>query len=112
VLDINGQELREGAAASLLCEIVAIEPEGIRVRVMNSDMELLVGTHHDEVLGGLVADSELTAQPREYRNCWEDEAGNVYVRDYEEEKKQNLFKCWKVVHKAEARGPQLIAPNG
>jgi hypothetical protein len=61
VRDINGNELREGAAASLLCEIVAIEPEGIRVRVMNSELELQIGTHQDEVLGGDVADSELTA---------------------------------------------------
>ncbi len=61
ILDINGGELREGAAVQLLCEIVAFEPEGIRIRVMNSDHELLVGTHDDEVLGGLIADSELTA---------------------------------------------------
>jgi len=112
VLDINGQELREGGAALLLCEIVAFESEGIHIRVMNSDHELLVATHNDEVLGGEVADSELTAQPREYRNCFEDLFGNVYVRDYEEEKKQNLFKCWKVVHKVDsaleavACGPQ------
>jgi hypothetical protein len=29
--------------------------------VMNSEMELGVGAKHDEVLGGMVADSELTA---------------------------------------------------
>lgn len=61
MLDINGQELREGAAAQLLCEILAIEDDGVRVRVMNSELEILVGTKHDEVLGGWVADSELTA---------------------------------------------------
>jgi hypothetical protein len=67
VLDINGQPLREGAAAMLLCEIVAIEDGGVLVRVMNSELEILVGTKHDEVLGGLVADSELTAfEPRQY----------------------------------------------
>ena len=61
MLDINGGELREGEAALLLCHVVSIDPEGIRVRIMNSDMELLVGTRHDEALGGEVADSELTA---------------------------------------------------
>ena len=61
MLDINGQELREGGLALLLCEIVAIEPAAVRIRIMNSDMELAVGAKHDEVLGGLVADSELTA---------------------------------------------------
>jgi hypothetical protein len=63
MLDINGQELREGGAALLLCEIVAFEPEGIHVRIMNSDMSILVGVRNDEALGGLVADSELTALP-------------------------------------------------
>ena len=61
MLDINGQELREGGMALLLCEVLAIELDGVRIRVMNSEMELGVGAKHDEVLGGLVADSELTA---------------------------------------------------
>jgi hypothetical protein len=61
MLDINGQELREGAAAQLLCEITHIGAEGIALRVMNSELAILVGVKHDEVLGGLVADSELTA---------------------------------------------------
>jgi hypothetical protein len=59
--DINGGELREGSAAMLLCEVLAIDAEGVRVRVMNSELEILVGVKHDEVLGGMVADSELTA---------------------------------------------------
>ena len=59
--DINGGEFRKGGMAQLLCEVIDIEPDGIRVRVMNSDHELLIGHHHDEVLGGDVADSELTA---------------------------------------------------
>jgi hypothetical protein len=63
MLDINGAELQEGGAALLLCQIVAFEPDGIRVCVMNSEQELLIGTRHDEVLGGDVADSELTAFP-------------------------------------------------
>lgn len=61
MLDINGQELREDGAALLLCEILEITNEGVRVRILNSDIELFVGAKHDEVLGGLVADSELTA---------------------------------------------------
>jgi hypothetical protein len=59
--DINGGELRAGGAAMLFCEVQAIDADGVRVRVMNSDLEILVGYKHDEVLGGLVADSELTA---------------------------------------------------
>jgi len=59
--DINGHELREGAAALLLCEVRSIEQHQVIIRIMNSDTELAVGTKHDEVLGGLVADSELTA---------------------------------------------------
>lgn len=60
-LDINGQEIREGGLALLLCEVVEIEPTVVRVRIMNSEIELGVGTKRDEVLGGQVADSELTA---------------------------------------------------
>jgi len=46
----------------LLCEVLAIDDaEGVRLRVMNSDLEILVRAKHDEVLGGFVADSELTA---------------------------------------------------
>lgn len=61
MLDINGQKLREGGAALLLCEVQSIESDHVLVRVMNSELEIAVGAHHDEVLGGLVADSELTA---------------------------------------------------
>jgi hypothetical protein len=61
MLDINGGELRQGGLAQLLCEVVEISDQGVRLRVMNSDMDLFVGAKHDEVLGGLVADSELTA---------------------------------------------------
>jgi hypothetical protein len=61
MLDINGQRLLPGKPASLLCEILAVEDDHVRVRVMNSELEIAVGTKHDEVLGGLVADSELTA---------------------------------------------------
>lgn len=62
--DVNGGELREGGLAMLLCEVVAIEDHGVRVRVMNSELEIQVGAKFDEVLGGsggAVADSELTA---------------------------------------------------
>jgi hypothetical protein len=61
VKDINGGELREGGMAMLLCEVLAVDDSSVRVRVMNSELEILVGAKHDEVLGGLVADSELTA---------------------------------------------------
>jgi hypothetical protein len=61
MLDINGQELRDGAAALLLCEILSIGVDQVLLRVMNSDLQIAVGAKHDEVLGGLVADSELTA---------------------------------------------------
>lgn len=59
--DINGQELREGGYAMLLCEVVKIEGGAVVLRVMNSQTQLAVGSKFDEVLGGLVADSELTA---------------------------------------------------
>jgi len=58
--DINGGEIRQGGMAMLLCEVLAIDDAGVRVRVMNSDLEILVGTKHDEVLGGAIVDSELT----------------------------------------------------
>lgn len=61
MLDINGQELREGALAMLLCQVLDIGEDSVRVRVLNSELEIDVGAKHDEVLGGLVADSELTA---------------------------------------------------
>ena len=61
MLDINGQELRQGGLASLLCQVLEVEADHVRIRVMNSDMEMAVGAKHDEVLGGMVADSELTA---------------------------------------------------
>ena len=61
MLDINGSPLLPGSPASLLCEILAVEDDHVRVRVMNSELEIAVGVKHDEVLGGLVADSELTA---------------------------------------------------
>jgi hypothetical protein len=59
--DINGGEFREGGLAMLLCQVVEIGDGHIRVRIMNSHEELAVGASYDEVLGGLVADSELTA---------------------------------------------------
>lgn len=59
--DINGGELRAGGMAMLLCEVLAIDDVRVRVRVMNSELEIEVGAKYDEVLGGLVADSELTA---------------------------------------------------
>jgi hypothetical protein len=60
MLDVNGQELREGGMAMLLCEVVKIAADHVAVRVLNSEMTLAVGAKQDEVLG-LVADAELTA---------------------------------------------------
>ena len=61
MLDINGQPLSTGDPVQLLCEVVSIDPEeGVRVRILNSEMELVVGCKHDEALGGWVADSELS----------------------------------------------------
>lgn len=59
MLDINGHELAAGDYAQLLVRIEEITPEGIRVRIANSEMELVVGFKNDEALGGHVADSEL-----------------------------------------------------
>lgn len=61
MLDINGNEFKVGTGAFLLCEVVEIREDGIMVRIMNSDTHYLVNAKHDEVFGGLVADSELTA---------------------------------------------------
>ena len=61
VLDINGQPLVAGKDALLLCEILDITEHGVHLRVRNSTEEMLVSITHDEVLGGLVAGSELTA---------------------------------------------------
>jgi hypothetical protein len=61
VFDINGQPLRQGRDALLLCEILDITERGVHLRVRNSTEEMLVSITHDEVLGGLVAGSELTA---------------------------------------------------
>lgn len=60
MLDINGMPIVEGDTAQILCQVIELKPTGVVVRIMNSDMELLIGAKHDEVLGGLVADSELT----------------------------------------------------
>lgn len=42
----------------LLCQVLEAGPEGVLVRILNSDIELTVGVKHDEALGGLIADSE------------------------------------------------------
>lgn len=61
MLDINGQAICEGHPALLLCEVLEVTPTYVRVRVMNSELAIDIGVKNDEVLGGLVADSELTA---------------------------------------------------
>lgn len=77
MFDINGQEFREQGGALLLCEVLEIVPEGVRVRILNSDMELLVGAKQDEVLGGLVADSELTVFVETAAHSRDDQADGV-----------------------------------
>lgn len=62
--DTHGRELAAGDHALLLVHIEEIREDGIRVRIANSTMELLVGFRHDEVLGQ-VADSELIVVPAE-----------------------------------------------
>lgn len=79
MLDINGEALREGESALLLCEILEISEEGVRIRVMNSEQELVVSVTHDEVLGGLVASSELTA----FLNCAEDQESKPSIAAFE-----------------------------
>lgn len=60
MFDVNGQEFRKGGLALLLCEVLEFDSDLVRIRVMNSEMELAVGVSRDEVLGQ-VADAELTA---------------------------------------------------
>jgi hypothetical protein len=60
VLDINSRELKAGDTAQLLCEILDVREPGVLVRVLNSEVQLLIGAKRDEALGGLVADPELT----------------------------------------------------
>jgi len=62
MIDSNGQELKEGDLVAMVCEVVAVAGEdddnGIRIRILNSEQELLVTASHDEV-HGWVASSEL-----------------------------------------------------
>ena len=87
MLDINGQQLHEGGMALLLCEVLEIESgAGIRIRIMNSETEMLVGAKYDEVLGGEVADSELTAFSAEdapARVQMDDQADGVKISAFE-----------------------------
>lgn len=60
--DVNGQDIRERDLVQILCKVEEISEAGVRVRILNSDQELLVTAAADEVLGGedLVASSELS----------------------------------------------------
>lgn len=60
--DVNGQEIRVRDLVQILCEVREISKDGVLVRILNSDQELLVSAAADEVLGGddLVASSELS----------------------------------------------------
>lgn len=79
MLDINGQELRKEGLGLLLCEILEIEADRVLLRVMNSELEICVGAHQDEVLGGLVADSELTAFVEKPQDGADSEPETEYV---------------------------------
>lgn len=87
--DINGGELREGGMAMLLCEVLATNEDHVHVRVMNSDLEITVGVKYDEVLGGLVADSELTAfeeqSPFDGQTALFGAATNAFARNLDRE---------------------------
>lgn len=56
--DVNGAEIVAGELMALLCTVSEIREEGVIVRVLNSQMELLVSCERDEVLGS-IAGSEL-----------------------------------------------------
>jgi hypothetical protein len=59
MLDINGREINEGCLGKVLVEVVSVDPaEGVHIRILNSEIELLIGCKQDEALGGLVADAE------------------------------------------------------
>jgi len=54
--DIHGKSIEPGALAQLLCTVLSVdEEEGVKVRIYNSEEELLVSCSHDEVLGWRVA---------------------------------------------------------
>jgi len=77
MFDINGNELREGGHGMLLVEIEELTDEGALVRLMNSDVRLFITAREDQVLGGLVASSELTAFEPEQTDNYEDQADGV-----------------------------------
>jgi len=58
MLDINGREIEAGMTGQLLCEVVSVDGDGVVLRILNSETELVVGCKHDEALGGVIADSE------------------------------------------------------
>jgi|GEM_PF-5232179 len=56
--DKGGLPIGEQDLCQLLCTVEEIHEDGIVVRILNSDMELKVSAHCDEVLGA-VASPEL-----------------------------------------------------
>jgi hypothetical protein len=84
MLDINGKKIEQGGLVLLLCEVIAIELAGVRIRVMNSETDLYVGANHDEVLGGMIVDSELTAfAEADAPNRVQSEADGVAISRFE-----------------------------
>lgn len=60
MLDSTGQNLEVGDTAQLLCEVTAIDEDGVRVRVLNSEQELLISIEPgDEIMAPHVS-AELT----------------------------------------------------
>lgn len=60
--DNNGNEIRKGEPVALLCEVIAVEANGVVIKILNSPLyQMLVSAKFDEVAGDLVASSELIA---------------------------------------------------
>lgn len=57
--DINGETIAADDEMQLACKVIDILDDGILVRILNSEMELLISYQHDEVLG-TIASAELT----------------------------------------------------
>lgn len=59
--DKGGHEIKIGEVAALLCQVVAIEQEGVVVKICNSSMQLLVTAKPDDLGNDRVASAELMA---------------------------------------------------
>lgn len=57
--DLNGEEIKQGDLATLLCEVIGVEPNGVVVRICNSTIQLLIDAKPGEPHSELVASEEL-----------------------------------------------------